>query len=496
MRTVGGPIAISGFTSAIGFGSLIIFKIRSIHDFGLVLAMAIVLGLLSALVFMPSVIAIFPPRKRAKKSAGKSDLIDPFILVLHGFVERYRRAFAGIAAVGFVLAIAASFWLKVGLEPAKFFPEGHPTRRSLDVFDERLGGSTYFNLMVDTGAPDGILEPATLRTMDEFQRFAMEQEHVGYATSFLDIVRRLHIAFGEAEENALDLPHTKSQVAQYLLLYSISGEPTDFEEVVDYDYRRAKMVVMLNTYDDAEHLVLYRKLQAKARELFGGNASIEFGGRAMILLAQDRYIVVGKILNIICSLMIVLVVCMLYFRSVSGGVLSIIPLSVSTVYTFGLMGLMGMRLNVATAMTTGIAVGVGVDFAVHYIHRFRHELQVTGDETEAVRRTLLTTGKGIIFNALSVSCGFLVFMGSRFQALRDFGWLIALTMLTCTIGTLVFLPPLIQTFRPYFIYGREPEYLPANLSFPPMRIPVLNVECGPLLSVGLNSGLRRIAQYL
>jgi hydrophobe/amphiphile efflux-3 (HAE3) family protein len=496
MKTVGGPIAISAITSAIGFGSLIVFKIRSIHDFGFVLAVAILIGLCSALVFIPAVFAILLPAKESQKSRAKSDFIDRSLLAVHELVERYRRVFAGVAAAGFVLAVVASLWLKVGLEPAKFFPEGHPTRQSLDVFDERLGGSTYFNIMIDTGEPDGILNPDMLRKMDEFQQFAGRQEHVGYATSFVDVVRRLHVAFGEAGEHARELPDNKSQVAQYLLLYSISGDPTDFEDIVDYDYRRAKMVVMLNTYDDAEHLALYEKLRAKAQELFGGDAGIEFGGRAMILLAQDRYIVTGKILNIICSLLIVLVACMLYFRSASGGVLSIIPLAVSTVYTFGLMGLMGMRLNVATAMTTGVAVGVGVDFAVHYIHRFRHELQLTGDENEAVRRTLVTTGKGIIFNALSVSCGFLVFMGSRFQALRDFGWLIALTMLTCTVGTLVFLPPLIRILRPYFIYGKEPDYMPKTLSFPPIRVPVVNAEFGPALVVRLNSSLRKIAQYL
>jgi predicted RND superfamily exporter protein len=195
-----------------------------------------------------------------------------------------------------------------------------------------------------------------LKKMDEFQEFAESQQHVGYAASFVDVVRRLHSELGGEGPEAGSLPDDKSQTAQYLLLYSLSGDPTDFEEIVDYEYRRARLVVMLDTYDDAEHLVLYEKLKGKAEELFGGGARTEFGGRAMILIGQDRYIVVGKILNIVCSFAIVWMVCTLYFRSVSAGMLSIVPLGVSTVYTFGLMGLTGMRLNVATAMTTGIAV--------------------------------------------------------------------------------------------------------------------------------------------
>ncbi len=495
MNAVSGPVAISALTSAIGFGSLIIFKIRSIHDFGLVLAIAILFGLCSSVIFIPAVLAILPSKSVRRKESNTSAFVDWVILGFYEFVQRRRKIFAVAVAAGFLLSVAATSRLKVGLEPAKVFPEGHPTRQSLDVFNEELGGSTHFNVMIDTGHADGIIEPATLEKMDEFQKFAESEQHVGYATSFVDVVRRLHSELTAEEPEAGSLPEDKSQVAQYLLLYSLSGDPTDFEDLVDYEYRRARLVVMLDTYDDAEHLELYEKLKGKAEELFGGGAHTEFGGRAMILIGQDRYIVVGKILNIICSLAIVWMVCTLYFRSVSAGLLSIVPLGVATVYTFGLMGVTGMRLNMATAMTTGIAVGVGVDFAVHYIHRFREEFLRSGDDTLAVRNTLLTTGKGIIFNTLSVSFGFLVFMGSRFQVLHDFGWLIALTMLTCAAGTLMFLPPLIRVLRPYFIYGKEPQYITMVLSLPQVRIPGTRLELGLDAPSWLSSGLKRISHY-
>ncbi len=159
MHAVGGPIAISAVTSAIGFGSLVIFKIRSIHDFGFVLAVAIIFGLCSSLVFIPCVLAVFPSRKKVAASAARSDVIDRVILLLHAFVERYRRIFAGIAVAGFVLALAASFWLKVGLEPAKFFPAGHPyaraqfSRCSRSLFSgitfciARIPARTFFSFM-------------------------------------------------------------------------------------------------------------------------------------------------------------------------------------------------------------------------------------------------------------------------------------------------------------------------------------------------------------
>jgi len=496
MRLITWPVVISAVTSAIGFGSLVIFKIRSIHDFGIILAGAILFGLCASVIFIPSFFAILPHRGSAGRAAQSSRFIDWLILSFYEFVERHRKGFVTCAALCLLLSVLAGARLKVGLEPAKLFPEGHPTRTSLDVFNEKLGGSTCFNVMVETEDADGIMEPGVLRRMDEFQRFAESQDHVGYATSFVDVVKRLHLILGETEESGEQLPNDKSGVAQYLLLYSMSGDPSDFEDIVDYDYRRAKLLVMLNTYDDAEHIALYHRLKEKAESLFGNDARVEFGGRAMILLAQDRYIVVGKIQNIICSLIIVWIICTLYFRSLTGGILSIIPLAVSTVYTFGVMGLLGIRLNVATAMTTSIAVGVGVDFAVHYIHRFREEYARSHDEREAVRNALLTAGKGIIYNTLSVSLGFFVFMGSRFQTLRDFGWLIALTMVTCAAGSLLFLPPLICAVRPYFIYGKEPQYVRKALSIRSIRLPAMNLEVRLDSIPWLKSRLGKMFQYL
>lgn len=137
-------------------------------------------------------------------------------------------------------------------------------------------------------------------------------------------------------------------------------------------------------------------------------------------------------------------------RSIVGslgfGILSVLPLVVSTLAVFGLMGWLGISFNMVTAVISGIAVGVGVDFAIHYLHRVR-ETNVGGRTSYMkLEETTTLAGGPIVFNALSNIAGFSVFLFSSFVPLNQLGLLMVLIMVTCSLGTLLILPPLISIF--------------------------------------------------
>ena len=240
-------------------------------------------------------------------------------------------------------------------------------------------------------------------------------------------------------------------VAQYLLLYSMSGDPGDFSDLVDYNYQRAKMRIMLKTTEQDHHKALYVNIRNYVDQNFPKDVKVEFGGDVMFWLAQVNYIVAGKIQNIVLAIIIVMLFCMLVFRSVIGGMLSVIPLAISSILTFGLMGFLGIRLETGTAIITAIGIGIGVDFAIHYILRMREECVKGLNLEEATRATLLTSGKAIIFDVISNIIGFIIFIFSGFIPLQNFGWLISFTMVTVAVGSLLVFPALFSLTRPNFL---------------------------------------------
>ena len=135
----------------------------------------------------------------------------------------------------------------------------------------------------------------------------------------------------------------------------------------------------------------------------------------------------------------------------------------ATLATFGLMGHLGIRLDTATAVLTGISVGVGVDFAIHFISRLKRELQHTTLIDEAIGATMLGSGRAIIFDAISNILGFMAFMFSGFAPVRILGMLICFTMVSCVVLTLLFIPAILALVPvPFRQAGRQAVFLRAQ----------------------------------
>lgn len=140
-----------------------------------------------------------------------------------------------------------------------------------------------------------------------------------------------------------------------------------------------------------------------------------------------------------------------------AGLIGTLPIMMSVILLFGIMGLIGVRLDVATALLSSIMIGVGVDYTIHFLWRYREERRAYMSPREAVITTLSTTGRGILFNALSVIVGFIVLIISSFTPIRFFGVLVVVSIFSCLTGALVILPALVLQKRFKFLEPKGKE---------------------------------------
>jgi predicted RND superfamily exporter protein len=148
----------------------------------------------------------------------------------------------------------------------------------------------------------------------------------------------------------------------------------------------------------------------------------------------------------------------LLLKSLGAGLMAVAPLVLALLMIFGVMGFAGIELNLITALLSSIMIGVGVDYSIHFLWRYRDERRAGAAPETAVERSLTTTGRGIVFNGLSVVVGFCVLIISAFNPVRFFGLLVAISILTSLVGALIILPAIAIAFRPKFL---EPS-LPAS----------------------------------
>jgi len=146
----------------------------------------------------------------------------------------------------------------------------------------------------------------------------------------------------------------------------------------------------------------------------------------------------------------VLVLLLIQFRSVSKALLGMIPLAFAVAFNFGTMGWTGIPLNMGTAIISSVVIGIGVDFAIHYISRLQVELDRSDDVAAAIEATMLSSGKAITSNAVTVSLGFLALLSASMVPLQQAGFMLTQLLLVSAAATLIFLPASVALFRPKF----------------------------------------------
>ena len=452
---VGPAMLAAGIVAGLGFLSLVVFEVATIRTFGVFTALGISSALILELTFIPALRSLLPPPgPRESRRESEHRVWDRITETIAQWVlgPARRRIYAGVAVLVVIWTVAA-MRVVVDTPLRSYFFENLPFQQDDRALNERLGGTNRLYVLIEGGEDGAIKDPRVLSAMAATQRFLEAQPHVGKTLSLTDFIRRMNRAMHADDPTYDRIPESRNLVAQYLLAYSLSGELEDLDSYVDDRYRSANVLVLLKTDSTAYTQELISKLKTALPEKFGGQVRIEFGGDLAETAALTETIVHEKLLNIVQIAAVILVITSVVFRSLIAGMLVLVPLALAVLANFGLMGLLGIRLNIATSVISAMAVGLGADYAIYLVYRLREELDQSLDEAAAVRTALTTAGKATLFVASAVAGGYgLLALSWGFNIHIWFAILIMSAMLVSCLGALTLLPSLILTFRPRFIF--------------------------------------------
>jgi len=204
------------------------------------------------------------------------------------------------------------------------------------------------------------------------------------------------------------------------------------------------------------------------------------GGYCLIDQEMANSIIRGQIYSLIFAIVIIAILLVIIFRSVVAGLLGSFPLIYTLIAMFGTMGWLGIKLDIATAMLSSIAIGVGVDYTIHFFWRYKYEMLQGNTPRESVMNTLTTTGRGITINALSVVLGFAVLFISSFLTIKYFAYLIIFSIIVCLFGALVLMPAISILFRPKFLERKESVKHKKQLKNEKDKVNVDPADVGPV----------------
>jgi len=177
------------------------------------------------------------------------------------------------------------------------------------------------------------------------------------------------------------------------------------------------------------------------------NLSMEQSGMLKVLDKMNSEMLYSQLKSLFLSLGLVLIIMIIQFKSIKMGMVVTSPIFLTVLINFAVMGVFGIPLDNATMMIASIAIGIGIDYSIHFSSRFKVEIKKQSNELLALTSTFKTTGRAIIINALTVALGFIILLRSNMIPMQRFGWLISFTMVLSASASLTFLPSLILILR-------------------------------------------------
>ena len=444
------PVILTGITTIAGILGLLSHIIIPARQVGFLAGCGIAWALIMSLIYIPAYLSGLKPS--TKKQAVKSNYLEKALSYLANKLTLHPKEILITAIIVVVFLGIGILRLQVEGNTVNFFKKEHIVRKSSDLIDKHMGGSQTISIHY-TG---DIKDPALLKRMLHVEDELKEISGVGQAMSIASVVKTMSKSILDPDDPDYNaIPGSRDAVAQYFELYSFSGDPSDFEQLVDFNYENAQLIVRINNPSSQAVLGVVDEIRYLTKD---DSSVAQIGGIGLITAEMTDKLIRGQNRSLSFALVVVTLLIILIFKSWKAGALALVPLLMACITLFGLMGWIGIKLDAATALLSSIMIGVGVDYTIHYLWRHQQEIKSGKSTREAVFQTLTTTGKGITFNALSVMIGFAALLFSSFNPIRFFGFLTSVSILTCLIGALFIIPSIILLTEPAFL-GRKKELI-------------------------------------
>ena len=449
------PVVMTSVTTAVGFISLLTSEVYPVKYFGLFTAFGVMMAMVFSLVFLPALVMIFglPKAKpidhqEDKEGHSHSKLANNFAAWIIN--NKY------VSIIGTALIVVASL---VGMQEmwinSSFldkFEKDSDIVMTDKFINEHFGGTSTLNLILDAeGKKDVFKEPAVLSLVDKMQKDVDNQlDIVGNTFSLADYICRMNKVMNADKEEFNTIPDDKNMIAQYLLLYEMSGDPENLNKVVDYDYEKANITFQLKSDNSKAMNATLDIIKTYEDEFNKMGITLNYAGSGYKGLVFTDLILEGQIKSLILSLIIIIVLISIMFKNIKIGFIASVPIIVTAAISFGIMGFLNIPLSTTTALLSSIAIGIGIDYAVHFLEQYRTNSIDTDDKMVAAQKTMAHSGRAIIYNAIVVIAGFLVLLFSVFPPNRELGALVSLNMFTSFVGTLTIMLVLLYVSNVYF----------------------------------------------
>jgi hydrophobe/amphiphile efflux-3 (HAE3) family protein len=441
------PIFLTSLTTSVGFASLTISEIVPVATLGIATASGAILAFFLSVVLMPALLLLLNKdiQKSDKKELDKKSSDERYQKYAKFLVQNDKKIlfFTTLLFGFFALGL---FHVKVDSNTIRYFDKEVEIRKATEFISENLTGSMSYEIVVDSKAKDGIKDPEFLRYVDRFyNEFYEKYPDVRHIISLLDTVKQFHKVMNGDEQKFYTVPDSKELVAQYLLLYSLSlPQGMEINDKMDIEERLLRVSAKINLVDTSKDLEMIEWVE-KWWESTPYSAKVN-GQTAMFAYMQSD-VTDTLIYSISIAMTLVSVMMLIIFKNIRMLFIFILPNILPIILVVGVMGWLGITIDMGVAVSGAIVLGVAVDDSIHFFVKYFDARKKGFSLEESFAYVFKYAGTAILFTTIILSLSFLLFMGSEFAPNYNFGIVTASALVIAFIADLLLLPALLSVME-------------------------------------------------
>ena len=438
------PIFLTSITTIAAFLTMVSSPLEPLVGYGVSISVGIAWAWLMSSLMLPAVISTkkWDPNSKA---IAQASIFEKLVGKIANIVTRYPKYVFSSGLILVLAGLMGLYKITIDVNVASFFKPGTEIRDSMDFIDEKMSGTMDLRVRLDADIKD----PIVLQKMDSLQSYIEENNQVKVTYSIANVVKQMHRTVMDDSLEYETIPVEREKVNNLFTMYSMSGDPEDFSSLVDYEYSSGLITALSSVMSTEDVFSFVGSITDHIEQNFDQTINIDVTGMIVVIRDMVLMVIRSSFLSILISLVLICSITALFFKRIIWGILAVIPLTGAVILNFGLMGHFGITLNHITAILSSIIIGVGVDFAIHFISQFQR-LSSSIDRGDLSQEVIKDVGYPIILDAGS-NMGFGALLFSAFIPVQYIGGLMVFAMISTSLGTLTLLSSSTELLKDHLI---------------------------------------------
>ena len=448
IQKIGNASFLSNLTTAAGFATFIVTSSQILVEFGITASIGITFVYLVCLVMIPCGFSFMPePDSKQIKHLHNKTVTGTLERVIQLILNR-RNVVYGVAISVVILGIIGLTLMKSTGYMVDDLKETDPIRQDLSFFEENFDGLMPLEVTVDFGKPKQVLNLPNLQKLDKLSEELSKDEDISKPISLIEVIKFANQAFYNGKPSYYKLPTnmTKNFILKYASQSTgeIGGQANSF---VDSTLQRVRLSFRVKDIGTKKMQEKEDKLYNIVEQYFPNDRyTVKVTGSSIIFFKGTQYLVFNLFTSLALAIVLIAFFMAWMFKSKRMVLVALIPNIIPQIITAAIMGYFGIPIKASTILVFSIAFGISVDGTIHYLAKYRQELQGTNwSIRSSAVLALQETGQSMIYNAIILFFGFGIFALSDFGGTVALGILVSITLLAAMLSNLILLPSLLLT---------------------------------------------------